>query len=166
MFQGGKRRLSAVSLVWYSMDFTTQADFQDELFSGCLSCLLWRIRSPFQKYCQSHLCWEVRILAWAGFKPLPKKIWAHLPVVLVPSTMYLFEQERCCLFGNRVFSRHLSSIKAIGQNGKLITSGRWSTSVQEELFCTVKKRIFLLDFTKGNIGFNSELHCVPLPSAV
>lgn len=60
-----------------------------------------------------HVCWEVKILPWAGFKPLLKKTWAHLPVALVPSIIYLFEQERCSLFGNRVFSRHQSSIKAL-----------------------------------------------------
>lgn len=69
------------------------------------------------------ICWEVKILTWGGFKPFPKRIWAHLPVVLVLSTMYLFEQEHCCLFGNKVFSRHPSSIKALSL---IITVRHWA----------------------------------------
>lgn len=69
------------------------------------------------------ISWEVKILACAGFKPLPKRTWTHLSVALVPSTMCLFEQEHCCLFGNKVFSRHPSSIKALSL---IITVRHWA----------------------------------------
>lgn len=37
------------------MDFTTQADFQDELFYSCLPCLLRGICSSFQRCHQTRL---------------------------------------------------------------------------------------------------------------
>lgn len=143
------------------MDFTTQANFQDKLFYSGLSHLLWELCSPFQRYHQRHIYWEVNILPWAGFKPLLKKRWAHLPVALVPSTMYLFEQERCCLFGNRVFSRHQSSITALSLINKVRHWTEWEINHKWQVkhlsarwaFLHIEKENFSASLHKGKLGF-------------